>query len=63
MVEVYSEVIAGILGAIIALFLREIFTWKEQGRNEALKRNEKLITECFGKVKFLVEKLETDTPF
>ena len=60
MVEIVSEVVAGFLGAIAALFLREVFAWKGQGRNEALKRNEKLIMECFGKLKFLIDKTDTE---
>lgn len=37
MVEILSEILAAFLGAISALLLREIFTWKGQGRNEAQK--------------------------
>lgn len=59
MVEILPEIVSGFLGAVVALFLREIFVWKGQGRNESLKRNEKLITECFGKLKFVFERIIT----
>ncbi|MHA2243889.1 MAG: hypothetical protein ACXADY_02880 [Candidatus Hodarchaeales archaeon] len=42
------NLISGTFGAIIALLIREIFSWKGQGRLEAIEKYDRLITECYG---------------
>lgn len=58
MEEIIRNLTMGTIGAIIALFLRESFAWKGQGRTEAIKRYETLLTECYGKLLLLVSRLE-----
>ncbi|MFX0086751.1 MAG: hypothetical protein ACFFAU_13855 [Candidatus Hodarchaeota archaeon] len=52
-----NEVFIALLGAVFALMLRELFSWKESGRKEAIIHHETLVTECYGKMIPLIHKM------
>jgi len=56
--ELLSEIIYGFIGAVIAILVRDFFGWKSQGRMEAIKRYEKLLTECYGQLLPLIISLQ-----
>lgn len=58
--DIFPELISAILGAFIALLLRELFAWKGQGRNEAITRYETLLIECYGKLQPLLEAISIE---
>lgn len=55
MADILTYITYATIGAFIALMIRESFIWKGQGRIEAIKRYETLLTECYGILLPLIE--------
>lgn len=56
--DLVVNILSGIFGAAIALTFRELFTWKGQGRIEAIRKNDLLKTECYGILLPLLSRME-----
>lgn len=57
MADIISNLTYATIGAFIALILKEFFSWKGQGRTEAIKRYETLLIECYGILLPIISKL------
>lgn len=57
MTDILTYIVYGTIGAFIALIIKESFTWKGQGRTEAIKRYETLLIDCYGVLLPLTGKL------